>query len=93
MAASLGALGIGEYQDHSYRQDRQECYANLAGKPELKACLSDYDPNTQKDVQGTYGLIAIGLGAVSLLMGGKAYQEHQTQIKREEEYRHAEGLS
>lgn len=93
MTAALGALGIGEYQDHSYRQDRQGCYADLAGKPELNACLNDYDPETQEDVQAAYGLVVIGLGAVSLFMGHKAYQEHRAQVKREEEYRQAEGLS
>ncbi len=93
MAAALGALGIGEYQDHSYRQDRLGCYANLAGKPELKACLGDYDPGKQQDVQDIYGLIVYGLGAVSLFMGGKAYNDHQAQVRRDEAYRRAEGLS
>ena len=92
MTAGLGTLGIGEYQDHMYRQDRNECYENLAGKPELKACLSDYDKETQDSVQATYGIIVIGLGAISLFMGGKAYQENRAQVRREEEYREAEGL-
>ena len=93
MTAALGALGIGEYQDHSYRQDRQECYADLSGKPELKACLNDYDDDIQNSVQNIYGIIVIGLGAISLFMGGKSYKEHRDLARRDEDYRRAEGLS
>lgn len=96
MAASLGVLGIGEAQDHLHRQDRQECYRNLAGKPELKDCLGEYDPDVQKQVQETYGYIFMGLGAISLLLGGKAYSVNRIQAREDqklkEEYRKAEGL-
>lgn len=89
MASALGALGIGEYANHTYQQDRRACYAELSGKPELKACLNDVGEN----VQNIYGLIVLGLGAVSLTMGYKAHQEHEIEVARDLDYRRAEGLS
>lgn len=96
MAGALGALGIGEVQDHLYRQDRIECHKNTTEKAELTSCLNDYDPDTQKKVQETYGHIVIGLGVLGLFLGGKAYGANRAQVREDqrlkEEYRKAEGL-
>lgn len=77
MAAALGTISVGEAQHHSFRQDRQACYTDLAENNEQQACLNDYNQSSENSSLERYGLLAFGLGVVSIKIGRKAYLETQ----------------
>jgi hypothetical protein len=87
LATALGTLGIGEYASDKHTDNLRACYQELSAQ-ETEACRKDVGP----DPDSVYGWIVLAFGAAGIYMGTRAYNSHETQVRRDDEYRQAEGI-